>query len=95
MLQELDLFLSRSAILHKAVNKSLFKLITKHLSINIIWVIPNIVEPEFKPAPVHPAAGWIMVNWSGSRAKNFYSPGSDKLTEMQCICQLHVNQAAG
>ena len=36
-----------------------------------------------KKAHVHPAVGWIVCNSPGSRANNIYSPGSDKLIEVQ------------
>ena len=32
---------------------------------------------------VHPAVGRIVDNLPGSRANNIYSPGSDKLTDVQ------------
>ena len=35
------------------------------------------------PTPVYLAVGWIVSNSPGSRANNIYSPGSDKLTELQ------------
>ena len=44
-----------------------------------------------KKAPVHPAVGWIVDNSPVRRANNIYSPGSDKLTEVQLyistLCQ--------
>ena len=36
-----------------------------------------------KLAPVHPAVWWVLGNSPGSCANNIYSPGSDKLTEVQ------------
>ena len=36
-----------------------------------------------KYAPVHPAVGWIVGTSPGSHANNIYSPGSDKMTEVQ------------
>ena len=36
-----------------------------------------------KEISVHPAIGWIVGNSSGSRANNIYSPGNNKLTEVQ------------
>ena len=42
--------------------------------------------------PVHPAVGWIVGYLPGSHANNIYSPGSDKLTDVQLYmsisCQL-------
>ena len=36
-----------------------------------------------KYAPVHPAVGWLVGDSPDSRANNIYSPGSDKVTEVQ------------
>ena len=36
-----------------------------------------------KYAPVHPAVGWIVGNPPDSHTNNNYSPGSDKLIEVQ------------
>ena len=47
-----------------------------------------------KYAHALPGVGWIVGNSPRSRANNIYSPGSDKFPEVDCTCELHVNQAA-